>query len=254
MAKTQLNPKSDMAMSTFNKVLCSALFASALVAIIETEETYHPNYDGWFFCIEVIFGILFLFEYCVRVWIATDASGLNGAKERLKFILTPVAIIDLICIAPLFLGFMGGEVYLMKVIRVVRILRIIRIGRISSAFEDILAAIESRKYELLVSMIFAIFLMVISSTFLYLIEGDVQPEIFGSIPRSMWWSVATLTTVGYGDVYPITPIGRLFAGITAILGIGLIAMPTGIVAGAFNEVIQKRKNKKNSKKTWPAQE
>jgi voltage-gated potassium channel len=89
-------------------------------------------------------------------------------------------------------------------------------------------------------------LLLISSTFLYLVEGDAQPEAFGSIPRAMWWSIATLTTVGYGDVIPVTALGRVFSGVTAIIGIGLIAMPTGILAAAFSDGLERRRNKVGS--------
>lgn len=92
----------------------------------------------------------------------------------------------------------------------------------------------------------ATLLLLVSSTMLYLIEGAHQPETFGSIPRTMWWSIATLTTVGYGDVYPVTPLGKIFAGMTAVTGIGLIAMPTGILAAAFSDAIQAQRVEKET--------
>ena len=100
-------------------------------------------------------------------------------------------------------------------------------------------AIYNRRHELLISIMLATVIMIFSSSILYLVEGAAQPEHFGSIPRAMWWSIATLTTVGYGDAYPITALGKIFAAITAIAGIGLIAMPTGILAASFSEAIKK---------------
>ncbi len=108
------------------------------------------------------------------------------------------------------------------------------------AFNAVTQAVRRRAYELWLSLVFSAALLLVSSAFLYLIEGGIQPEAFGSIPRAMWWSVATLTTVGYGDVYPVTAVGRFFGALTAIIGIGLIAMPTGILASAFSEAFQEQ--------------
>jgi voltage-gated potassium channel len=102
-------------------------------------------------------------------------------------------------------------------------------------------AIHSRRYELLLTLVAALFVMLISATLLYLVEGPLQPDKFGSIPRALWWSVVTLTTIGYGDVYPESPLGRVLAACTAVTGVGLIAAPAGILAGAFNDAIQRRR-------------
>lgn len=121
-------------------------------------------------------------------------------------------------------------------------MRLARIGRFSQAWTSLFEAISKRGSEIAISITIAFILIIISSTVLYLAEGAAQPEEFGSIPRAFWWSVATLTTVGYGDVTPVTGLGKVFAGITAILGVGLVAMPTGILAAAFSEAFQKDKN------------
>lgn len=136
--------------------------------------------------------------------------------------------------------FLGNEAFLLRMFRLIRIIRVARLGRFSSALQAINEAVHARRFELMMSFAIASMLLLLSSTLLYIVEGGIQPETFGSIPRAMWWSVATLTTVGYGDVYPVTTIGRIFAGLTAITGIGLIAMPTGILASAFSDAIQKR--------------
>ena len=134
---------------------------------------------------------------------------------------------------------------MLRLIRLLRLLRIARLGRYSQAMSAIIEAISIRRYELILSMAVAMVLLVFSSACLYVLEGDVQEEAFGSIPRSLWWSIATLTTVGYGDVTPITALGKVFAAITAITGVGMIALPTGILASAFSDVLQKRKQKRD---------
>jgi voltage-gated potassium channel len=129
----------------------------------------------------------------------------------------------------------------LRLVRLVRIVALAKLGRYSSALNAIGHAIHSRRYELTMSLVIAGMLLLVSSTFLYLVEGEGQPDDFGSIPRAMWWSIATLTTVGYGDAVPQTVIGRILAGFTAITGIGLIAMPTGILAAAFSDALARQR-------------
>ena len=164
---------------------------------------------------------------------------------------SPWAIIDLIAILPFFLTFGAVNTFVLRLIKLIRLLRLARLGRFSSAISDLYLAVSSRRYELTVSLVVAIMLLILTSSVIYVLEASHQPEAFGSIPRALWWSVATLTTVGYGDVTPITPGGQAFAGLTAIIGIGMIAMPTGILAAAFSDAMQKRResdeNKDNSK-------
>jgi voltage-gated potassium channel len=121
------------------------------------------------------------------------------------------ALIDLLAILPGLFVFVGSEAFVVRLFRLLRILRLARLGRFSHAIHAITTAVQSRQYELLMSLTIAAILLLVSSTLLYLIEGTVQPDRFGSIPRAMWWSIATLTTVGYGDVFPVTPLGRILA-------------------------------------------
>ncbi len=132
---------------------------------------------------------------------------------------------------------------ILRLVLLIRVVRLARLGRFSTALECIAEAVRSRTYELLVSAIFGVIILLFAATCLYLVEGDIQPEAFGSIPRATWWAVATLTTVGYGDVYPITVLGRILAGITAVTGICMIAVPTGILASAFSDAIKEAKEK-----------
>lgn len=160
---------------------------------------------------------------------------------RIRYAVTPAAILDLMAILPVLVLVGGSDTLLLRLFRLARILRLARLGRFSEAIHNIVDAVKSRAYELLFSLGVAITALIISSSLLFLAEGDIQPEAFGSIPRSMWWSIATLTTVGYGDSYPITVVGRILAGITAVIGIGLIAMPTGILAAAMSDAYRRRK-------------
>ncbi len=133
----------------------------------------------------------------------------------------------------------------LRLIRLIRILSLAKLGRLSSALRHLGDAILSRRYELLATLGLAVCLLVIGASALYWLEGALQPDKFGSIPRALWWSVITLTTIGYGDVYPITVAGKYVAGIVAVAGIGVIALPTGILAAAFSDAVQRSGQKED---------
>lgn len=187
---------------------------------------------------------MFLIEYGARIWVAAENPAYAaGWRGRLRYVVSPTALVDLLALSPMLFVAYGSEVFLLRLVRLARILRLARLGRFSAAAAEIAAALRSRRYELGMSVALAGLLLLVSATLLYVAEGQHQPESFGSIPRAMWWSIATLTTVGYGDVYPVTPLGKVMAAITAVAGIGLIAMPTGILAAAFSDALQKRREK-----------
>ncbi len=240
-----LDPKAHKGkgLSRANLVICIAIVASVLVAMMETEPLIAEGHHLVFLLIESAFTLFFLIEYIVRVWICVEEPRFaDGWRGRLRYALTPIAILDFLALAPLLLTLGGTSPFLLRLFRFIRILRLARLGRFSQSIQIMGLALRRRRYELILSGCIAVLLLMASSTLLYLAEAAVQPEAFGSIPRAMWWSVATLTTVGYGDVYPITGLGRLLAAITALTGIGLIAVPTGILAASFSDVL--RENKK----------
>ncbi len=230
-------------LSPVNKAVAILICFAALIAILESEPTLYLGRENLFFATELLLTGLFLVEYAARLWAAGEDPSYQGILGRVRYAMTWTAIVDLLALLPIFLVFLGNEAFLLRIFRLIRIVRVARLGRFSSALWAINEAVHARRFELLMSFAIASMLLLLSSTLLYIVEGGIQPQTFGSIPRSMWWSVATLTTVGYGDVYPVTVIGRIFAGLTAITGIGLIAMPTGILASAFSDAIQRRDGK-----------
>ena len=129
----------------------------------------------------------------------------------------------------------------LRVIRLLRIVSIMKFSRFSAAMREIGAALRERSYDLLVCATLALVLVLLGAAGLYWVEGDLQPKQFGSIPRALWWAVITLTTVGYGDAYPVTALGRLIGSAVAIGGVLLVALPTGIVAAAFSDAMQRRR-------------
>ncbi len=221
-------------LSIANKAIVAIVFLSIAVGVLETEVTLRETFPRAFAAIETLCLAVFAVEYAGRVYAAPE----NPAhRSRLGFILTPSALIDLAVIVTLVLPFFGLESSLLRVVRVVRILRLAKLGRFSLAMRLLGDAVWRRRFELGVSLMFAAIALLVSASLLYLVEGVLQPESFGSIPRAMWWSIATLTTVGYGDAVPVTGLGRVFGALTALAGVGIIAIPAGLLAGAFAEAV-----------------
>ena len=199
-----------------------------------------------FISLEQFFGWLFVIEYLARVWSVGERREFSGFTGRLKYIVTPVALIDLLAITPFilapFIASAGGAgFYVLRLMRLFRVLTLARTGPFTTAARQVWHGIVDRRYELAFSSLVALAMMIVGATLLYVVERDVQPEAFGSIPRAMWWAIATLTTVGYGDVYPATALGKFLAGLVALSGIGLVAMPAGILASALSTAYQERK-------------
>lgn len=241
----QLDPeaRANDGLSPVNKFLIVAIILASGFAIAETEPSLYAGRAGLFRTAELAAGIVFSVEYAARLWVAPLHSTYRGKRwPRLRYAGSLAAIIDLLAVVPTFftLGPAGGSL-LLRFFRVLRIMRLAKLGRMTHAWHDLAEAIHERRHELLLTISIAGFVLLIASTMMYWAESDAQPDKFGSIPRAMWWCIVTLTTVGYGDVFPITVLGKMFAGLVALAGIGLIAMPTGILASAFSEVVQRRR-------------
>lgn len=227
-------------LSPINLVVFVSIIVTSVLAVVETEPTIANGRERLFTVLEWIVGAFFSIEYVARAWTAEESPKYGpGWRGLLRYARSPIAIIDLISIFTSFLTPAGLSPYLLRAFRLARILRIAKLGRMSSAMSYLIEAVVARRYELLFSLFVSLTFMVFSASLLYLVEGAAQPDKFGSIPRALWWATAALTTIGYGDVYPITVLGRIFAAMTAVAGIGLVAMPTGIMAAAFSEAVQR---------------
>lgn len=230
-------------LSPTNQFLTTAIVLSVVIAILDSEPTLREHWGPILAWTEKGLGVVFIIEYLLRAWICVESKAFSdGWAGRLRYLRSPIAVIDLLALAPMLLGFIGSEAYIFRLFRMLRILRLARLGRFSSSLQLLTEAIASRRYELGMSLILTGFLLLFTSTVLYVVEGGTQPEAFGSIPRTMWWAIVTLTTVGYGDAYPVTFVGRICAGLTAVAGIGVIAMPTGILASAFSDTLQRHRH------------
>lgn len=228
--------------SFFDRSVIAVILIATLLAVVETEGSIVDAYGTQLAWAEAIIATLFILEYVTRFWIAAEhLKDGGGWRSRLKFVLLPASIVDLIVIMTALLPFFGSGVFLLRALRMVRILRLANLGGFSIALATLAEAVGSRRHELLLSLSFSVMLMLFGATAMWLAEGTVQPEKFGSIPRALWWAIVTLTTIGYGDAFPVTPLGKVLAGLVAIAGIGLIALPSGILASAFSEIAHKRR-------------
>jgi voltage-gated potassium channel len=237
----QLDPRAwgKTGLSPANKLVVLLILLATLAAIVETEPQIYLSNPGGFEALELFFGSSFLLEYLARFWsVAEDRGSGSTLRRRLQFVLSPAALLDLAVIAAAFMPFLGVNASMLRLVRLVRIARLAKLGRMSSALHRLTRALWLRRYELTLTLAFAIGLLILGATALYWLEGDVQPAKFGSIPRSLWWAVTTLTTIGYGDVYPQTAAGKVVASLLALAGLGFVALPAGIMAGAMQEVLR----------------
>lgn len=193
--------------------------------------------------VEICSVVIFTIEIVLRV-VTSDLKypSLPKWKARLKYIFSLMALVDLFAVLPFYLPFvLVLDLRFLRILRLTRILRVLKVNRYSSSLELIGEVLNKKKYELLVTLFVTVLLLLLASSVMYYIENPSQPETFPNIIAAFWWAVATLTTVGYGDVYPVTGLGKLVSGIIALLGIGLVALPTGIISSGFMEVLAERR-------------
>ena len=220
------------------------LFLSVLIIldigafILDTSQTLNQNYHWLFRSIAIFSTIIFTIEYGLRLWLCTvDRRFRHPVWGRVRYAFTPMAIIDFISTFPFYLLLVFHHLVFLKTLRVLRLARILKIGRHSKSIRSLVRVIISKQEELLVTLSIISFLLIIASSLMFFAEHDAQPEVFSSIPASMWWGVVTLTTVGYGDIYPITVAGKLLGASLACFGIGVFVLPAGIVASGFAQEV-----------------
>ena len=237
----------DRLSRAFDISIMTLIVLNVIALIIETIPAVRESAGRWFYGFEVFSVIVFSVEYVLRVWCAASAPEFRKTiSGRLRFMRTPLAVIDLLAILPFYLPFLGIDLRFIRSVRLFRILRLLKLGRYISSLRLIWRVIRGKRAELVMTATVGLLLLVLSSSLMYFIEHEQQPEQFTSIPATMWWAVATLTTVGYGDVYPMTPLGRFLGALTAVVGIGMFALPTAIIGSGFVEELQKRRKRRKT--------
>ena len=224
-----------------DRVLLSVLIVLDISAfILETSQPLNQNYYWLFRNIGIFSTIVFTLEYGLRIWLCTvEHRFRHPVWGRLRYALTPMAIVDFISTFPFYLLLVFHNLAFLKTLRLLRLARILKIGRHSKSVRSLAKVIISKQEELFVTLSIISFLLIIASSLMFFAEHDAQPEAFSSIPAAMWWGVVTLTTVGYGDIYPVTLTGKLLGASLACFGIGVFVLPAGIVASSFAAEVSK---------------
>lgn len=220
----------DRLSALVDRALIVLIVANVLAAILETVDAYRAAAPWAFRWFEGLSMVLFGLEYVLRVWSCVEDEEVDAAAplmSRLRFALRPMMLIDLaVLVLPMKFD-----------LRPLRVLRLLRLGRYSPRLRLFGEVIRTRREELGVGLLIALVLLVASSTAMYHVERSAGGTAFQSIPQTMWWGVATLTTVGYGDVYPTTDLGKALGSVVALLGVGVFALPAGILASGFAEAL-----------------
>lgn len=233
--------------------LASLILTSVIAVVLESIPSLERRYSDFFYWFEVATVSVFSVEYLLRVWSSVENDALrrhggSGLSIRLRYIMTPYALIDLIAILPFYLVTFGvfGAVD-MRFLRAVRLLRVLKLSRYSTAFGMLGICMKENSRALAATFFVLLTVMLIAASGMYFFERHAQPVKFGSIPASMWWAFSTLTTVGYGDVTPVTAGGRVFGALITVLGIGMVALPTGILASGYTQQLRLRSDRYQAK-------
>ena len=228
----------------FNKIqkfIFTIIILSIFSVVLETEKTIYNAHADVFYYLNYFFAFFFAVEYFLRLFTCHYRKNFKGIEGKIKYIFSFYSLIDLIAFLPFFIFPEYNDLFLLIIFSLIRLLKLANFVNKIEFVRNVFHVLNLKKKEIFFSIAITIFIIFISSIVLYLVEGNNQPEAFGSILRSFWWSTITLTTIGYGDVYPITVLGKIATILISISGIGIIAIPTGIIAGAFSQSIAKKK-------------
>ncbi len=225
----------------FDACMAALIIANVTAALLETVADLTLRFGAIFIYLEIFSVAVFTLEYALRIWVCVERPTTEEQRplvQRLRYMLTPVALVDLLAIMPFYLSmFMNAD---LRFLRMFRLLRLLKLTRYSSALEVFAAVLKYQRKPLLAAILLMLVMLVFSASVIFMLENREQPQAFSSIPNAMWWSIATLTTVGYGDVTPLTVGGRVFGSLIMIIGIGMFALPAGILATGFAQELRKR--------------
>ncbi|NUF39003.1 ion transporter [Acinetobacter lactucae] len=224
---------------SINYFLVVLIIGNVAAVLLETVNDLYSNYRIWFDYFENISIAIFSIEYLLRLWSVADRDTTQSAwKTRLNWMKSGEAIIDLMAILPAYLNFFVRID--LRMLRILRLLRLLKLTRYFISLQILLCVIKREKGSFQAVIFILIIMIIMTASGIYVVENKAQPEAFSSIPKSMWWAVVTLTTVGYGDVTPVTNLGKLLGALITILGVGIAALPAGILAsGLANELNQR---------------
>ncbi len=222
--------------------LIGLISLNVLAVVFESMPDVAAAYETPFAVFETFSVLVFTGEYLLRLWAAPeheDGAFAGGLKGRIKYMLTPLALIDLIVILPFYLSSVIGVD--LRVLRALRLFRAFRLTRYSSSMKLLMQVLRDESSTIGAALFILMLLIVIAASLTYMFEHTVQPEAFGSIPHALWWAVVTMTTIGYGDVVPMTLMGRICASVIGVISVGMVALPAGILASGFSDALHRRR-------------
>lgn len=229
----------------FDRFIYLLISVNVLAMILESHENLSLAYGSLFYYFELSSIIVFSFEYLYRIYHAQRSGGSQGV---VKYIFSVFGLIDLISILPFYLNqFLTLDGRFIRILRLFRLTRLFKFGRKSQSLKVFSKALEAVKSELLFTLFLSVLTILFSASAIYYLENDAQPDKFPSITEAIWWATISLATVGYGDVYPITIGGKIFATLISLVGIGIVAIPTGVISASFVEQINKQREKKEAR-------
>ena len=232
----------------FTKFIYGLIIMNVIAIVLSSYKEINTKYNELLYYFEVFSVVVFSIEYLLRFWIADlEYDTGSSLSKRIKFSFSFYGLIDLFAILPFYLPLVFPfDLRVLRILRLFRLLRVFKLGRFSKSMKTISSVLKETKSELAITVFVAFILLILSSTLMFYVENEAQPEKFENIGQAMWWAVATLTTVGYGDVYPVTGLGKFLSAIIALIGIGFVALPAGIISSAFIERVQAEKEKKQN--------
>ena len=226
-------------------LIVALILLNVFAVIIETIQSIQDAYGFIFDIIEIGSAVIFAAEYLLRVWVCNIRRQFRGPWGRLRYMVTPMALIDFLSIFPFLFLLIGRlDFRVLMLIRFFRMLRIFKLKRYSHALETLVGIIKAKKEELIITFATIFVLLIVASSLMFILEHEAQPDVFSSIPATMWWGVATLSTVSYGDMVPMTVLGKLLGSCIAIMGVAMFAIPAGLISAGFNQRMIQNKRKK----------
>jgi voltage-gated potassium channel len=242
-------PEGDVLGNTISISILVLIAVNVFIGILETVPSLYENHEDFFYYFELFSVVVFSVEYLLRLWSCTSHPDFkNPIKGRLKLMGKPMSIIDLLAIMPFYIQILlptGIDLRFVRALRLFRLFRIFRVGKVAESFKMLSNVVMNNREPLFISLGIVIIMAILSANVMYLVESG-HNEAFKSVPDALWWAIITITTIGYGDVYPITVAGKIIGALIGFLGICIFALPVGIIgAGFVHEIEQRNRNNEN---------